>query len=70
MLEGGTEREAIASATGMHPYRLGAYIKAAKLFKRGAPKAILDELSRVDVGAKYGGVSGYTAVEMFIAKCL
>lgn len=70
MLESGTERDAIASATGLHPYRLAAYIKAAKLFKRGAPKAILDELSRVDVGAKYGGVSGYTAVEMFISKCL
>lgn len=70
MLDGGMQRDAIESATKMHPYRLGAYIKAAKLFKRGAPKAILDELVRVDVGTKYGGVSGYTALEMFISKCL
>ena len=70
MLDGGMQRDAIESATKMHPFRLGAYIKAAKLFKRGAPKAILDELVRVDVGTKYGGVSGYTALEMFISKCL
>ncbi len=70
MLEAGMGKDAIASALGMHPYRLGAYIKATRLFKPGAPRAILDELTRVDVGAKYGGVSGYTAVEMFVSKCL
>ena len=70
MLGSGMQTAAIEAATKMHPFRLSAYIKAAKLFKSGAPKAILDELSRVDVGAKYGGVSGYTAVEMFISKCL
>ncbi len=54
----------------MHPYKLKSYMRALSHFKPGAPRAILDELSRVDVGMKYGGVSGYTAIEMFISKCL
>ncbi len=70
MLEGGISQAGIESATGMHPFKVKSYIKAKSLYKPGAPAAILGELSRVDVGSKYGGVSGYTAIEMFIAKCL
>lgn len=70
MLEGGTPQAEVERTTGIHPYKVKSYIRASKLFKAGAPAAILNELSRVDVGAKYGGVSGYTAIEMFVAKCL
>lgn len=70
MLEGGTQQAELESITGMNPYKLKLYIKAAKRFKAGAPAAILKELSRVDVGSKYGGVSGYTAIEIFVSKCL
>ncbi len=70
MLEGGNNKEQIEAKTKMHPYRVGSYIRAARNFKRGAPEAILAELLRVDSGAKYGGVSGYTAIDIFISKCL
>lgn len=70
MLDSGISQAGIETATGMHPYKVKSYIKAKSLFKPGAPAAILGELSRADVGSKYGGVSGYTAIEMFVAKCL
>ena len=70
MMEDGEGRAEIERATGIHPYRVKAYMTAARNFKKGAPRAILDELSRVDIGSKYGGVSGYCAIEMFVAKCL
>lgn len=70
MMEEGTGKAEIERATGIHPFRVKSYMTASRLFKKGAPKAILDELSRVDVGAKFGGVSGFCAIEMFISKCL
>ena len=66
----GVDVSEIESATGIHPYKVKSYLKASRLFKAGAPAAILGELSRVDVGMKWGGVTGYTAIEMFISKCL
>ena len=68
--EDGLDQAKIETALGIHPFKVKSYLKAARLFKPGAPRAILDELSRVDVGMKFGGVLGYTAIEMFIAKCL
>ena len=68
--EEGRDLDQIGAALSIHPYRLKAYMKAARLFKAGAPAAILAELSRVDVGMKFGGVMGYTAIEMFVSKCL
>ena len=70
MLESGMGQSDLEAQLKIHPFRIKAYIKASKLFKKGAAAAILDELSRVDVGAKFGGVSGYTAIEIFIAKSL
>ena len=66
----GVDTAEIESTTGIHPYKVKSYIRASRLFKSGAPAAILGELSRVDVGMKYGGSMGYTAIEMFISKCL
>jgi hypothetical protein len=54
----------------MNPYRLKLYLAAAKRFTPEKANAILSELARVDTGAKYGGVTGYTAIELFISKCL
>lgn len=68
--EDGLDEGEIEKALGIHPFRVKSYVRAARLFKRGAPEAILDELSRVDIGMKFGGVASYTAIEMFISKCL
>ena len=70
MMRDGLGKEVIAEKTKLHPYRVSAYMKAAKLFRAPSPVSILEELVRVDVGSKWGGVSGYTAIELFIAKCV
>ena len=70
MLADGTSQNDILAATKMNPYRLKLYLTAAKRFTPEKANAILSELARVDTGAKYGGVTGYTAIELFISKCL
>lgn len=70
MLADGTNQNDILTATKMNPYRLKLYLGAAKRFTPEKANAILAELARVDTGAKYGGVTGYTAIELFISKCL
>ena len=70
MLGDGTSSADIQTATKMNPYRLKLYVGAAKKYTPEKVNAILTELARVDTGAKYGGVTGYTAIEMFISKCL
>ena len=70
MMADGTNQADIQTATKMNPYKLKMYTQAAKRFNESKAAAILAELARVDTGAKYGGVTGYTAIELFIAKCL
>ena len=70
MLADGINAQDIESSTKINPYKLKMYMRAAKRFPPEKANAILTELARVDTGAKYGGVTGYTAVEMFMAKCL
>ena len=70
MLADGINSQDIQTSTKMNPYRLKLYVNAAKRYPPEKANAILTELARVDTGAKYGGVTGYTAIELFIAKCL
>ena len=70
MLADGTSQADIQTVTKMNPYRLKLYLAAAKRYTPDKANAIIKELARVDTGAKYGGVTGYTAIEMFISKCL
>ena len=70
MLADGINQTDIQTATKMNPYRLKLYLAAAKRYTPEKANAILSELARVDTGAKYGGVTGYTAIELFISKCL
>lgn len=70
MLADGMNAEDITAATKMHPKRTPHVINAARRFTKEHAVKIVAELLRVDTGAKYGGVTGYTAVELFITKCL
>lgn len=70
MLADGINSNDIQTATKMNPYRLKLYLAAAKRYTPQKANAIISELARVDTGAKYGGVTGYTAIELFISKCL
>lgn len=70
MLADGVNINDIQTATKMNPYKLKLYVGAAKKYTPEKANAILSELARVDTGAKWGGVTGYTAIELFISKCL
>ena len=70
MLKDGINMTDIQTVTKMNPYRLKLYVSAAKRYPPEKANAIISELARVDTGAKYGGVTGYTAIELFISKCL
>ena len=70
MLGDGINTADVQSATDINPIKLKFYISAARRFTPEKVSAILAELARVDTGAKWGGVTGYTAIELFISKCL
>ena len=70
MQKDGINQNDIQSATGMNPYKLKLYIAAAKKYSQEQIRHILTELTRVDTGAKYGGIAGYTAIELFVSKFL
>ena len=70
MLADGMGSADIQAATGMNAYRLKHYINAAPKFSPQRALNILSELQRVDTGSKFGGVTGYTALELFITKCV
>lgn len=70
MVKDGVNQNDVQSATGMNPYKLKLYVAAAKKYTQEQIRQILTELARVDTGAKYGGVTGYTAIELFVSKYL
>ncbi len=69
-LKDGVGESAIITATKLNPYRLKLYVAAARRYKSDEIAAIVAELTKVDSGSKFGGVSGYTAIELFISKFL
>ena len=60
----------IQSTLGMNEYKLKKYIPAAKKYGTDRLSAIISALAEADAGSKYGGVTGYTAVELFISRNL
>ncbi len=60
----------IVAATGINAYRVKLYLAGAGRFTKERAARILEELVRVDTGAKFGGVTGYPAIEIFIGKCV
>ena len=70
MVKDGVNQNDVQSATGMNPYKLKLYVAAAKKYTQEQIRQILSEIASVDTGAKYGGVTGYTAIELFVSKYL
>lgn len=60
----------IESALKMNPYKLKIYLSAAKKYSPESLAEITNALTRSDADSKYGGVTGYTAIELFLAKYL
>ena len=70
LLGEGMDSQDISRETGIHPYLVKRYISHAGKFTKKRAVKILDELVRVDTGLKYGGIASYTAIEIFISKCV
>ena len=70
MLSEGLDADDIEKATKMHSYKVKMYMGAAKKFGMDKLRAALDEICRADAGLKYGSITGYTAIELLIGKCL
>ena len=54
----------------MNEYKLKIYLSAAKRYGSQRLGEALRSLAETDAGSKYGGVTGYTAVELFISRNL
>lgn len=55
---------------GLNPKRTPHLISAAKRNGVNRLSRVVRELARTDASSKYGGIGGYTAIELFIEKCL
>ena len=68
LTEDGMSFEDLSKTLSMNAYKLKLY--AASVKKLGCRKceALLAELSRVDTSAKFGGIGGYTAIELYIMQ--
>ena len=68
LLDEGLGTSAINDLLKMNEYKLKIYITAAKRYGAERLSEIIASLAEVDASSKYGGVMGYTAVELFISK--
>ena len=70
MLGEGRDSREIESALKLHPNRTRHVVAAARKYSEQRLREIVSALSRVDADSKFGGVTGYTAVELFISQYL
>ena len=70
LLEEGRGTDAINEVMKMNEYKLKIYVTAAKRYGAGRLSEILSSFAAADSGSKFGGVTGYTAVELFLMRNL
>ena len=70
LLEEGRGSGDIEKLLKLNPYKLKIYVAAAKRYGAKRLAGIISALARADADSKYGGVTGYTAVELFVSKYL
>ena len=70
LLDEGLGVSAINEVLKMNEYKLKIYIPAAKKYGTQRLSEIISSLARTDAASKFGGVTGYTAIELFISKNL
>lgn len=70
LLDEGLGAAEIEEALGMNKYKLKIYVAAAKRYGTERLAQIISDLAKADAGSKYGGVTGYCAVELFISRNL
>ena len=70
LLDEGLGSAGINEILKMNEYKLKMYVSAAKRYGADRLSEILRSLAETDAGSKYGGVTGYTAIELFISRNL
>ncbi len=70
LLDEGKGPPEIRDILNMNEYKLKKYIPSAKKYGADRLGEILNLLAEADAGSKYGGVTGYTAIELFISRNL
>lgn len=70
LLDEGRGVNDIRDILGMNEYKLKIYMTAAKRYGAERLSEMLSALAETDAGSKYGGVTGYTAIELFLSKNL
>ena len=70
LLEEGRGTDSINEVMKMNEYKLKIYVTAAKRYGAERLAEILSSFAAADSGSKYGGVAGYTAVELFLMRNL
>jgi hypothetical protein len=70
LLDEGRGVNDIRDILGMNEYKLKIYMTAAKRYGAQRLSEMLSSLAETDAGSKYGGVTGYTAIELFLSKNL
>jgi DNA polymerase-3 subunit delta len=68
LLDEGLGTSAINELLKMNEYKLKMYMTATKKYSAERLTEIISSLAEADASSKYGGVTGYTAVELFISK--
>ena len=68
LMDDGLGTDKINEVLGMNEYKLKIYITAAKKYGADRLSEIISELARADALSKFGGIAGYTAVELFISR--
>ena len=66
--EEGMSFDKIAKTLSMNDYKLKLYLAAAKNLGRDKAEKMLSDLSITDTASKFGGISGYTAIELYMMQ--
>jgi DNA polymerase III delta subunit len=70
LLDEGLGMASIRDILNMNEYKLKIYAATAKRYGAERLSEIISSLAEADASSKYGGVTGYTAVELFISTNL
>ena len=70
LLSEGRGADSINEVLKMNEYKLKIYVTAAKRYGAERLSEILSAFAKADAGSKFGGVTGYTAVELFLMRNL
>lgn len=67
--EGGGQKD-MEEKMGINKYRAQHLLASVKRYGKEQIAEIMAELARMDAASKFGGISGYTAIEIFVATYL